>query len=66
MKRKHKKMTYRQWLRTLRNELVHRLAHDWRRDVTQTKLILGEYNRRLRAEVQENAEHKVTPRPRPA
>lgn len=45
MKRKRKtKLTYRQWLRTLSNEIIHRLVHDWRRDISQTKLILGEYN----------------------
>ncbi len=56
MKRKRKtKLTYRQWLRTLSNEIIHRLANDWRRDVAQTKLILGEYNRRLRTEAKEGA-----------
>ncbi|HXY24725.1 MAG TPA: hypothetical protein VEI73_08750 [Candidatus Acidoferrum sp.] len=44
------KRTFKSWLRTLSNEIIWRLATEWRRDIQRTKAIQAEYKRRLKVE----------------
>jgi len=53
MKKKRKKKsaaTFRQWLKTLPNTVIWKLANEWRKDLKRTKAIQSEYNMRLKKE----------------
>ena len=45
-----RRLTFKGWLKRLPNEVIWRLANEWRRDFQRTEAIENEYKRRLRQE----------------
>jgi hypothetical protein len=45
-----RRLSFKGWLKRLPNEVIWKLANEWRRDFQRTEAIQNEYKRRLRLE----------------